>query len=73
MFDATLTSERHGTRRIGFTIGRDWVEIGDGAMESSVRNNPRNLERALESAFRRVVLRWPYGTMDPTAVTPVSP
>ena len=68
MFHATLTSAIHGERRLAFRIGRDWVEMGDGAMESSTRSSGSNVERALQSAFRRVVLRWPYGTMDPAKV-----
>lgn len=68
MFGATLTSASQGERRLGFRIGRDWVEIGDGAMESSNRSDSANLDGALQSAFRRVVLRWPYGTMDPAKI-----
>lgn len=68
LFDATLTSATEGERRLAFRIGRDWVEVGDGAMESSMRSSGANVERALRSAFRRVVLRWPYGTMDPAKV-----
>ncbi len=68
MFHATLTSAKEGERHFAFRIGRDWVEMGDGAMESSVRSSGSNVERALQSAFRRVVLRWPYGTMDPAKV-----
>ena len=70
-FHATLTSPRLGERTLAFQIGRDWVEI-DGAMESAARGERANLEAALESAFRRAVLRWPYGTMDPASVKRVS-
>ena len=56
LFDVTLVSATEGERRFAFRIGRDWVEIGDGAMESSVRDDGRNLGQALENAFRRLVL-----------------
>ena len=72
MFDATLTSERHGERRLAVTVARDWIEIGGGAMESAVRNDPRNLQAALENAFRRVVSHRPSPTMDPAEATRVS-
>lgn len=64
LFVATLISATEGERRLAFRIGRDWVELGEGAMESSVRTNDDNIDRALASAFRRVVLRGPLATMD---------
>ena len=71
LFEAVLTSERHGERRLGLAVASDWVEIAD-AMESSVRGDPRNLQMALGRAFRRVVLRSP-DAVDPAAVTAVTP
>ncbi len=68
LFHATLTSATAGERRLAFQIGRDWVEMGDGAMESSMRSSGSNVERALRNAFRRVVLRGPYGTAKPAEV-----
>ena len=59
LFDATLVSASQGERRLAVRVGRDWVELGDGAMQSTVRGDPRNLARALESAFRRAVLGEP--------------
>ena len=68
LFHATLTSATQGERRLAFRVGREWVEIVGVAMESSVRTDRSNLDRALENAFRRAVLRWPPGTVDPAAV-----
>ena len=53
---------------MAFQVGRNWVEIGDGAMESAMRGSAQNIDMALENAFRRVVLRGPYGTVDPATV-----
>ena len=55
-----LASERLGTRRMSLRVANSFVEMGDGAMQSSVRDG-RNLSEALAIAFRRIVLR-------PTAV-----
>lgn len=68
LFEVTLTSATEGERRLPFRVGRDWVEIGGGAMESSVRDDGRNLGQALDNAFRRVVLPRSAGTV---AVPPV--
>lgn len=68
IFSAILTSASLGTREMAIQVGRDWVEVGDGAMESAVRSDAANIDAALESAFRRVVLRWPFGTVDPAKV-----
>jgi hypothetical protein len=68
LFHATLTSASEGERHLAFRIGRDWVEMGDGAMESSVRNSASNVDRALQSAFRRVVLRPRPGATEPATV-----
>lgn len=68
LFHATLTSATEGERRLAFQVGRDWVEMGDGAMESSIRTSASNIERALQSAFRRVVLRPRPGATEPATV-----
>ncbi|WP_237478896.1 hypothetical protein [Lichenibacterium dinghuense] len=68
LFHATLTSATLGERRLDVRVGRDWVEIGDVAMESSVRTSATNVERALENAFRRAVVMVPQGRVDPARV-----
>ena len=70
IFAAVLTSDKFGTREMAVQVGRDWVEIGDGAMESATRSDGAKLDAALASAFRRVVLGWPLGTVDPAKVRP---
>ena len=72
LFDVTLTSATEGERRLPFRLGRDWVEIGGGAMESSVRDDGRNLDQALDNAFRRVVLPRSAGAVAPAPVEPVA-
>lgn len=57
LFEAVLVSATRGERRLPFRIGRDWVEVGDGAIESSMRNDAANIDKALEIAFRRAVMR----------------
>ena len=72
MFDVTLASAALGLRRFEVRVARDWVEVGDGAMESSIRDT-RNLPRALEKAFRRVVLDPTRGAGHTVPVEVVSP
>ena len=73
MFDATLTSAVHGTRRMSFAIASDWVQLGDGAMQSAVRHDSRDLDRALDRAYRGVVLGGPRdAVVDPEASAAVS-
>lgn len=62
LFEVTLASERLGTRRMSLRVADSFVQMGDGAMQSSVRDG-RNLPDALAIAFRRIALR-------PTAVLP---
>ena len=64
LFDVTLTSATEGERRISFRVGREWVEMGDGVMESSVRNDSRNIDKALKIAFGRVVPHRPSVRVD---------
>lgn len=73
LFEAVLSSARHGERRLGFAVASDWVEIGGGAMESSVRGDPRNLQMALEKAFGRAVVGAPDGAADRAAPPAVRP
>ena len=60
-FDAVLVSAIRGERRLPFRVGRDWVEMGEteGPVETSARNNSRNIDMALEAAFHRAVVREP--------------
>lgn len=72
LFHAILTSPTLGERRLDVRVGRDWVEMGDVAMESSVRTSVANVELALEKAFRRAVVTEPRdrleGRVDPARV-----
>lgn len=56
-FEAVLISAIRGERRLAFRVGRDWVEMGEGAVETSMRGNSRNIDMALEAAFHRAVVR----------------
>lgn len=72
LFEAVLSSARYGERRLGFAVASDWVAIGGGAMESSVRGDPRNLQMALEKVFRRAVVGSPDDAADGAGAPAVS-
>lgn len=68
LFEAAIISPKEGERRFAVRVAREWVEIGDGLRESSVRGNGRNLAQALDNAFHHTIPRWPAGRVDPATI-----